>query len=270
MSKFTLILNSHSLTYFQQCEELYKFKALLSIRPSAEKKALLKGSLISRMLANYYYRKMKGKNILVPLNPFMTVNLAQKLLKFSFEEAKEFAVVMMAYHKEYKDKDWKDILAVERGFSKLLYEDENNLFVYEGRPDLICKGRNQKIGIDHKHQSMKYSIYEHNNQAIGYCWGLELDHFIYNYIKFTKDDWFRRTVHKFTPSQIDQWKNDTIEWFFRIKRSISNRSFIRNRSACQSKFGICEYHEICEQPSQVAKDWIIKSKFVQLKQYRSW
>jgi hypothetical protein len=270
MDKFTLILNSHALTDFQHCEMKHLLRDVVSIIPTERKRAFEKGSLISRLLANYYYRKMKGKNPYAKiLNPMITWPLAEKLLGFSREDAKQFAYVLVEYHNQYKNCQWIP-LAVEKGFSKVLYEDNDNLFIYEGKPDLIAKVGQDIIGIDHKHQSKMYNIFEHNNQALGYAWALDLKYFVYNYIKFTKEDKFRRPTYQFSSEQLQQWINDTTEWFFRIKRSLTHRNFCRNWSACQDKYGLCDYTQICTQPNSNVKDWIIKSKFKQVKKYRSW
>lgn len=268
MSKFILTLNSHSLSNLQECESKFKYRDILCIRPRVTKKALVKGNIITRILANYYQRKMKNKNVLIPLNPMMLMKLGQKHLGMTIQESMTFAGVMWDYHKTYQNETWRPI-AVEKGFSKLLYEDNENIFVYEGKPDLIVEIGNDTVGIDHKHQSKAYTIFEFNNQAMGYCWSLGLSYFVYNYIKFTKEDIFRRCTYKFTSAQLAQWQSDTVEWFFRAKHIISFRHYMRNWT-CQNKFGVCEYAPLCIQPSQSAREWIIKSQFQQVKRYRSW
>ena len=268
IERFTLVLNSHALTDFQECETKYKYRDHMCIKVAGENKFFRKGSLVATILENYYKRKMRGKNVLIPLNPFMLPKVAQKRLGYSPSDANEFARIMWKYHEEYENEQWIPV-AVEKGFSKILWEDASNLFIYEGKPDLIVRVGKDLVGVDHKTQSLQYSIWEFNNQALGYCWGIGLNYFVYNYIKFTKEDWFRRSTHQFSSAQLDAWHTETIDWFFRIKHAICYRTYLKNWT-CQTKFGLCDYTSLCTQPSEAARTWNIKSTFKQTKRYRSW
>ena len=149
------------------------------------------------------------------------------------------------------------------------YEDDENLFVWEGRPDLVALLDAGLIVCDHKTQGQTKSIYQFNNQSRGYCWAVDTTKFAYNYIVFTKYPSFRREVHLFSQAQLEDWKSTTIEWFFRIKAAKLAGKFLQSWN-CSTIYGPCEFHRICEQPKSEIKAFTIKSQFKPCQVYRSW
>ena len=194
------------------------------------------------------------------------------------EDRLPIASRMMQYFRKYKNESFK-ILAVEKGFSKVLYEDKNVYFVYEGRPDLVVDfGSSYGHGpVDHKSESRRSDIYEFNNQFQGYCWAMGSKLGMINYLGLQKesnegkkDDVLRRTIFNFSEGQLEAWKNKTIKWYFRVMQSINSNLYLPSGN-CEGKYGTCVFHEICEQPSERAKDRIIAKDFIiNPKVYTSW
>jgi hypothetical protein len=260
MKKTCIILNSHSLHNFQICEAKHSFVDVLGLVQIGEtKQAFQKGIDIAKLLEIYYYRKMKKKSV-VPIVGNIHLWLKRFGKYADFKTTMQMSESLISYFKEYAQENVTPI-AVEKGFSKTIYEDAENHFVYEGRPDLVVKFPDGGIHIwDHKTQSRRESIYPFNNQALGYCWALNTNSFGYNYLVFTKENQIRREVFKFSQTQIDQWKEDTIKWFFRIKEARETSHYLRSWN-CQGKYGICEFHKICEAPTESLKLWVAKSEF---------
>jgi hypothetical protein len=247
------------------------FSHLLGIESAIEKPAFQKGTIIGRWLNLYYHNKIKPKQSIpkVLYNPLIWVQLIQDELKWSQDEAFKLYRVLVGYQQTYKNEDWTPI-AIEHGFSKLLYEDDENLFVYEGRVDLVARdSKGQLLIIDHKTQSMTYSIYPFNNQIIGYLWATDATEFVYNYLVLTKEPQFRRAPHPFSPAQISAWKESTVKWFLRIKAAIQSAEFVPSLQ-CETKFGKCQFTTICEQPNEKIKQFIVGSNYKARKKYRSW
>ena len=267
MQKITLIQNSHSLTNFIQCEQLHAYADLCGFSVPEPKKKFERGTLVSRILQNYYYRKIKGKDQVVT-DPLLLRNLAVKKMGVSNDEARLFMQTMIDYFDEYEDETWIP-LAVEHGFSKTIYEDDKYLFVYEGRPDLIVKLDNNLIVVDHKTQGTKYDYFPYNNQVMGYIWSVGCNTFAYNYIKFTQHDKFRRSVHSFSDAQIEQWRSDTIEQYFRIAHAYEKHSF-QHSWQCQSRFGTCDFVQVCTIPKVENKAWLLKTQYIQKERRKSW
>lgn len=272
-NKFTLILNSHSLTSFQECEERYKYSALIGIEPLMQKKYFEKGTIVAEWAQLYYYNKIKPRTSFerALVNPMTWTTRIAKRLGCSSKEAFEVFRGCFLYREHWKNETWVP-LAVERGFSKVLYEDEQNLFVYEGRPDLVCldnRGSKTLVVSDLKTQAQQYSYYQCNNQAFGYLWNFSGANFVYNYIKFTNTPEFRREVFQYSQTQLEAWVSDTTEWFFRVKHSLQSNHFLKSLN-CQSRWGLCDFHHICEQPRDDMKLAVIRSRYKTRKLYRSW
>ena len=246
------------------------YSHLLHLEPTKKKAAFTKGSILGRWLNLYYYNKIKPKHSIpkVLYNPLIWTELLSTELNITKVEAFNFYKVLISYSEFYKHESWKPV-AIEQGFSKILYEDEDNLFVYEGRIDLVVETDKGYTIVDHKTQAMTYSIYEFNNQCLGYLWGTNAIEFLYNYLVLTKTPQFHRAPHLFNQNQIDSWKEETIQWYFRIKQAMQSQTFLKNLT-CESKFGKCDFTPLCEQPNEKVKLFLIQSNFQKRKQYRSW
>lgn len=268
--KFTLSINSHSLTNFQRCESYYLFNDLVGIEPIKKREALSKGTLVGRYLNLYYYNKIKPKRLFSKClgNALFWVYKFSKELEWSQTQAFDLFQVLVKYHQTYKSETWKPV-AIESGFSKTLYEDEDNLIVYEGRVDLVIEDSGKLKPVDHKTEKHRNPIYEFNNQAIGYCWALGSTEFIYNYLTLTKVPEFYRQVHPISQAQIDSWITRTTDWAFRIKAAIVEKVFLPSMQ-CVSQYGRCPFSLICEQPKDDIKKFIIGANYKTRKPYRSW
>ena len=277
MPKFTLALNSHALSHFQECEAKFLYNDIIGLEPISRSKAMERGTEVAKWLQLYYYAKIRARRQKCEskkfeaalLNPFLWPARFDRRLNFSREDAYGLYSALMAYRSNYTS-DWEPI-AVEKGFSKILYEDDENLFVYEGRPDLIAKTRQGELVIvDHKTQGQTYSLYPFNNQAIGYIWAFEANQFVYNYINFkTKIPTFRREPFTFTDEQINVWKANTLKWFWRVKSAMGRVEYLPSLH-CEGKYSTCQFVRICEQPRQEIQAWIAQSQFRKRGVYRSW
>lgn len=267
--KFCILLNSHSLHNFQLCEMKHLLGDIVNLAPEGEKQAFQRGTDVAKLLEVFYHRRRKGRS----LAPIVTnIHLwTKRFMRYSEPDmALRMTNTIMTYFREYGN-ETMEVVATEKAFSKVIYEDDKHLFIYEGRPDLVAKMMDGTIQVwDHKTQARKDNIYFFNNQSMGYCWGLDTLHFGYNYLVFTKENQVRREVVKFSQAQIDQWRNDTIEWYFRIANARQNRKFLRSWN-CQGKYGVCEFAPICEAPTESLKLWVIKSQYGQAEKMRmSW
>lgn len=273
--KFTLTLNSHSLSTFQNCEEAYRLREVEHLELDAEYYPFTRGALISKILELWYLAKQKKYNLekLERLEMRLFKSVARnKSLKNG--DGMALGSRLMQYFEKYRNESY-DILGVEKGFSKILYEDSHVLFIYEGRPDLIVNfGKNYGIGpVDHKSESRRFDLYAFQNQFMGYCWALETTLGMINYIGLQTDskdgEVLRRSTFNFTQAQIDQWKNDTIKWYSRVMRSIVSKSYTRSWR-CEGKYSLCPYTQICEQPNQNTKLIKIRDFYKVVEPHKSW
>lgn len=260
-----LTLDSHSLDNYQRCPKLYSYTTLQNIEPISLYAPFEKGTVISRCLEDYYkkpeitgsiMKEICERNIYNnnPLNEETRLHIQMRFLK---------------YTQHYKNEQWK-VVAVEKGFSSLLYEDENVKFIYEGRPDLIVSLQDNRMGIvDHKSQSRADNLYFNNNQALGYCWATGIRIFTYNYFGLQETggpkDWFRRSSIIFEDKQIKDWEKSTIHWYFRL---MHDENFQKSYQ-CTGKYGVCGYHDLCEETNNLIRIDKIKREFKQ-REHKAW
>jgi hypothetical protein len=245
------------------------YSNLIGLESTNRKSAFSRGTLVARWLALYYYNKMRPRDSRLKLlmHPIYWTQKIQTELKWDQNEAFNLYRTLISYDHQFKNDGWKP-LAVEKGFSKILHEDDENLFVYEGRPDLIAEANGKRIAVDHKTRSASHSIYEHNNQVLGYLWAGQATCFVYNYLTLTKTPKFERAPFEFYESQIQAWVENTRETFFRIKADVVNSQFLKTLQ-CQTKYGVCDFAPVCEQPKDSVKLHILNSNFKK-RNYRSW
>jgi hypothetical protein len=173
---------------------------------------------------------------------------------------------------------------VEVGFSKKLYEDNERLFILEGRVDLIGQIANnvEKGWADHKFQTREKDLYLKSIQFRNYSLVLELSIGVVNYVrlakKFEVGKTFKRDVISFSKLEIDWWRDRVIQMFFNVERAIklaawdSETDQNHRRSACSGKYGYeCYYTPMCNQAFNPAFVQIIKeTDFKQKPIWRPW
>lgn len=273
MSKTTIVLNSHSLSNFQICEAKYLYNGVINLEPLKKKQKMEIGTTIATWLELYYKNKIKPKvsRTKALANPLLWINRFEKDCECNKDDAYRYYLACIKYQHVYQNETWQPI-SLECGFSKVLYEDEKVLYVYEGRPDFhgLNLNGNYRLAADHKVQFSEYDIYEYNNQAFGYLWALECKEFVYNYIKILKKDWaFRRQPFSYDLKLIEDWKNGTIEWYSRVAHAIQQKSFVKSWQ-CTSVYGRCEFSTICERTIPSQKLFVIQANYRVKKPYRSW
>lgn len=156
-------------------------------------------------------------------------------------------------------------VAVEQGFSHLLYEDNQRRYILEGKIDHIAY--RQGLGLiveDHKTQSRAGERYELNHQVFNYYNFVKPEYFVYNYIGLQEkpnDKTFVRQIYKPHPGMIEQWKAEVMRTFDAMYSIVTaNAGYLpmiepvtelyypRRRSSCDGKYGLCQFHNICAVP----------------------
>lgn len=279
--KLTLTCDSHSLRSFKQCPARFDFVHERKIEPIEHNEKFDIGTAVHELMRVYYGLK-KEKGEITPVELSQINELILQPTTYLTQDQKDFLEVrFLRYHKHYKNDSYVTV-AVETGFSKILYEDDNYLFIYEGRPDWVFRLNDNVDSIlgvaDHKSQSRHYDHYFYNDQALGYCWAAGTQLFTYNYFGLqetgTPDSWFRRSKKIFQPQEIGEWHKTTIEWYFKIARILEEAVFFGNKSQwdkswqCQNGWGICEFARICEAPSIMKEDVI--NRFYQISTHKAW
>ena len=181
---------------------------------------------------------------------------------------------------------------VEVGFSENIYEDDERLYILEGRIDLIGQiASNCPEGwADHKFQARERDLYLKSIQFRNYSMVTKLGLGVVNYIRFAKkiekDKTFKRSIISFSRLEMESWKENLIQIFNRVENSLSpmvdlgvkdaqwysRADTLRNRGACSGRFGYkCEYTQLCEESHTPQLIQLIEQSSYKVKPpWRSW
>jgi len=270
----SISLNSHSLSSFSTCKALFDYRELQLKRPIRKKAAFEKGTLVARVLELFYKKKQRLSGAPVP--PAFVGLLYRKMqgptIKLATEDKMFLAGRFLLYAAHYQTERFK-VVAVELGFSTLLYEDKKYQFIYEGRPDLVIGDGQSLIVVDHKTRLMERMNNDMNNQSLGYCYCLGAKTFIYNYIGLQTSEgpqkWFKRTPVEFSARQLLRWRDETIETFFEVARTMETKKFGRSYN-CVDRYGMCDYYPICSAPSERDALIEIQTGYETVERHKSW
>lgn len=195
-----------------------------------------------------------------------------------------------------EEDDTSEVIAVEKGFSTLLYEDSTRRYILEGMIDLVSIEKRMGLTVtDHKTQSRFYDKYEYNHQALNYLSFTGAEYFRYNYIGLQDNvgaNTFRREIWKPAPGMINQWRKDvfgTFDEVYNILKEVETykniagvnvaglkienmgSAFRRRRHGCQGQFGICQFHKLCEVPDGSKWKPVVLTAYKQKEQvWKAW
>lgn len=285
MEPLILIINSHQLIDYQDCEEKYKLGTVDSLEAKETKIALTKGTLWHLAMARWYQARLVrhgyinkvadqalkvdiGKSILAsPLDSKISALIYLRFMEYCEHwEGEELTPIAV----EGLDENGKD----RTGFTKILDEGDNYQILFEGKQDLIAACENgKKYWIDHKSQGKAQDLYLYSNQFMAYTWGTGMPGKI-NYAVFVNkknDRTYRRSIVNPDQSQINQWVEETRIWTKRIIKNLLEGNWIKTRASCETRYGMCTFLDICRQTSPRGAEWVIKTKFQKREErYSSW
>lgn len=276
MSRLTIIADSHILSSAVACERYHELTHVLHYQPKGLNIAQSRGTHLHNLLYLFYKQKMKKQ----PFNVCVNAGLRYLRIAGKKMDAEAFMLLSRKYAEYcgyYRSENIQP-LAVEKGFSKIIYEDEYFLFIYEGRIDFIGKFPNDpmKYWVDHKTEARKEDLNPNSFQFIGYSWALETNNGLINYIGFQESkgpsEAFRRTIITHKRNLIEEWKQDAINIFFRMAALHIHGIYLKYRTNCKHySCSPCVFHEVCNETNPRIINAILQKDFVvRDKPWRAW
>ncbi len=177
---------------------------------------------------------------------------------------------------------------VEVGFSEILEETDQYVFILTGRIDLLGYEIGSEIlsVIDHKFQMRRRQLYSHSVQFRSYAMIAKARQFIVNYIRLTKEPEFERERILFSNDDHELWKEKLVRIYRNLFNSIThfyngklhlvpNDLLERdNPGSCAGKFGYpCQYTKLCQELVSMESPFIERVKKVhyhQVEGHVSW
>jgi hypothetical protein len=296
MSKFTLVLDSSQISTFSECATLWNYQYNKRLVPAVIKpnEAMNAGTYGHKLLDIYYRLKRRG----CPLNDILTACLeydpdkdtcecgcskehhkiielialeecqrCHRCLKFrprpfplSSDVRIQVRTRLKDYFMKYANTDFMPLSEghVEVGFSEPIYEDDENLFILEGRLDAIAQQQGLNMIVDHKFQFKQHWLYPKSIQFKNYALVGKICLLMINYIRLHKqltDETLARVLVSFTVPELLAWKKELISIYFRIKQAQLLSTYDRNWYSCKGysetykidEPRYCIYNKLCEE-----------------------
>lgn len=296
MPKKSLILDSTQIAEFLLCPRMWHYKYSMKLTSHFSKRVnvpMQQGSLGHKYLERYY------KNLGSRITPHKAMSAAINELNPE-EESNGEITLQMPEIQQVKDSLWNYFFCyqaagdfeiekpeqVELGFSEKIYEDDDKLFVLEGKIDLLRPiFRGNQLGFaDHKFQTRKHDLYRRNVQFKNYALVTKTAVAMVNYIRLTKkvdETTFDRQMLTFGPMDHEAWRGRLIGIFNRVlnKLEVANVDPLfwqtmgsePNWAMCSGQYGYeCEFTNVCEETSPHAALVVLNSNFVTKQEWKPW
>lgn len=286
--KLTLSLDSSQIVSYMICPQNWNNLYHKNIRKADLKKTALDRGTIIHNLADIYY----NLRALDPKGSYSThanstvemyrKNFTERIvdkedLEFLFKRFGQYIFRWAATGNDFRPLIKNGRPSVELGFSEIIHEDENYLFIIEGRLDLLASIGETIFWVDHKSQEQEKHLYKMKPQFMTYGLATGLPGII-NYIglqKELKPSHLRRTELMIFPRwKLDKWKERIInKVFIPLATTLANNySFEESDESCSGAYDStpCQFTDICECQSLEMRNQVEKFKYVQVKPWRPW
>lgn len=296
MSKFTLVQDSSQISAYFECPTKWNNHYNKRLEPLTfeEDEAMNSGTYGHKLLDIYYRYKAQnlGLNDIVerafaydpdkdvcecgcskdyhcPLVIAPNIEECKKCKKCTKFRAHPFALsnksrnLIRKRFRDYCAKYQRDDIQpaseqyVEVGFSEPIYEDSENLFVLEGRIDVIGTIQGLKCFMDHKFQTKTHWLYPKSIQFKNYMLIAKVPMAVINYVRLQEKiqpDSLYRDIITLNQIELEAWRQRLVQIYFRIKKSLQSKEMEKDWSACsgyrltydKDKPQYCWYTNLCE------------------------
>lgn len=261
--KQIFIIDSSQLNDWDLCKHKYYLRHILyegqGLAPISRERSLDIGGVIHELLRVYYFLRKRGGIEHERIVRACIKRGRHYLSKHSDLSAEDSEFVLFTF-KEYTDYYRRETWIpqeVELPFVKKIHEDENFIFLIQGKVDLIISipGIPGLIIVDHKTRSRFRAESKLDNQKLIYSKFLGIDTFIINQIglfktKPPKEKFLRPDPISYSEDFIGEWYNELIMTLKEIVAYKKLNFFKRNPSSCD-KWAGCIFKQWCnEEPKR--------------------
>jgi len=168
------------------------------------------------------------------------------------------------YHKHYLSDFWVT-LDVETVRSKVLYEDDEIRILWKAKLDWIVDTNNGIFPTDHKTMKQNRDSLSINNQFMGQCRVMDTRKVFINKVGLQKTlkpvDKFKREVVTYSAARLMEWQSYVLPyWCKQLIAYDAQGHYPPNFNSCESKFGKCDFYEVCESDPDMRNE-VIKLNF---------
>jgi len=286
-----ITLDASQLELFEVCPRKWYYAHVLNLAPLQARRSFDIGSYYHDCLEFYYKLPLQGiTDITEKFKMVVDHSADENLLNLygikSTEDRLFHRKRLIDYFAKWQDEDAAlKMVAVEQGFSTLLYEDNYRRYILEGKIDIVAEDRQLGLFVmDHKTQARFDDRWEFNHQVCNYLSFTKANYFVYNYIGLQQSlpkEGMRRMIYKPHEGMLEQWRSEVLVTFEELYAymqcqtdlySGNEGKYPRRRAACDnSKYGLCQFHKICSIPD--GSKWVpavFSAYKEQEKRWRPW
>lgn len=279
-NRIVIIADASQVKTFLECHKRWYYEYVLKIQQKGLEKQALDTGTVLHALVEVYYKHLKREGpilsrqlALATLKRNMPrVSLTPDEIQFCKDRFLAYLLWTQANHCEFIPVEVNGKPQVEIGFSKILIETPQFLFIVEGKIDLIAQMGKERFVVDHKSQSRKYDHYEFDPQFRTYTWASNVRQGIVNYLgtqqKITEDT-FRRLTFAHSTMQVQEWEERLKVIFYQMAGCIVANHFEKNEMSCV-KFYRCQYTNLCESINPQTRDQLIKFNYEEKPKWEPW
>ena len=268
MSKVNIILDATMLNTFKSCPCKFNLRFNKNKTTPTLAKPLDKGITIHHGMEAYYKSLQAQEPWEIAVNKgLVSMRVALTAGDLSSEDGNRCLAVFEECCKRWRQEDlsWQ-IIAVEQAFSFVLYEDEKFRFIVIGKIDLVLSNNQYtNLPVDHKSYERDFPLSRLKDQFIIYALILESNYLLVNRIGFQTSippkKKHKRVPLSFDPIFFEQWKKDTIKWFFLYYDCCVDGYFPMNDTSCDKYNRACEYLGVCETSGEENKIYKLETNF---------
>ncbi len=157
---------------------------------------------------------------------------------------------MVEYFDHYRN-DSFTIIGAEEVRKELIYEDDEIRVIWKAKFDCIMDTVNGFMSADYKTMKQRRQTQSLNNQFMGQCFLLKSRNIMIDKIGFQKSlkahEKFERAIVSYSADRLHEFVNDVVPYYARLLMIYNEGEYYPpNFTACESKYGMCEFAKICE------------------------
>ena len=220
-----------------------------------------------------------GKEYLVPYsdyNKYVTEREHPGLLNTPEENEKartgwsHIFKTMEEYFEYYRNHSWTPI-EVENVRRDVIYQDDNLRVMWKAKFDLISDTPAGFLPEDHKTMKQRRDTLSLNNQFMGQCILAKSRSVVIDKIGFQTSlkphEKFEKVLISYSANRLAEWTNEIVPHYANMLLAYNEAdNFPPNFTNCETKYGFCDFKEVCESDVNLRED-VIKMHFIKGKKW---
>lgn len=266
--KIQIALDATMLDTFVSCPMKFNYRFNLNKAAPGKAVPLDRGDLIHKGLEPYYEGLMNKKSFEESLDDAIKAfNLTATESELEPDKITFIRKTLIENINYWRAKDqYFEILAVEKSFAYVLYEDSYMRIVMIGKIDLLVnEGRYENLPYDHKSYERDYPVGRKTNQFCNYANAVQSNYLIVNRVglqtSYPPEKKHKRIPLSYDPIFLEQWKNNTVKWVKWYVECVAENDWPLNDTSCDKFNRLCEYYDICNTSGQEGKIYKLNANF---------